>query len=405
MTTLTETELSAKAPAAATRPEIELLLCCARTSMDTTTAEQFRILLQEDIDWDYLFQMARRHKMRPLLYWHLNSICSEVVPQTILEQLQKYFNDKRERNEFLTKELLKLLNLFETHEISAIPYKGPILAASVYGNLTLRDFWDLDIIVHEQDYPRAEELLISQGYYPPPEQNIEWERCFVNDNSSVEVDLHRKLTPWDLPFPIDFEGWWERREPVSLINTTVLSFSPEDLLIILCVQVAKDSQWRAELLIKICDIAELIHAHPVLDWKRVWQQSVKLGSKRILLFSLYLASELLGTVLPEEILLKMQADHIAKLASVQVCEELFNSSEKSSGERIFLRKLGRERWRDKIRYFLRIAITPNEKDWALLPLPNSLFFLYYLLRPLRLIGKYGRLSLKRLGTRQFRHAQ
>ena len=31
--------------------------------------------------------------------------------------------------------------------IAAIPYKGPVLAAAVYGNLALRTFSDLDILV------------------------------------------------------------------------------------------------------------------------------------------------------------------------------------------------------------------------------------------------------------------
>jgi hypothetical protein len=56
----------------------------------------------------------------------------------------------------------------------------------------------------------------------------------------------------------------------------------------------------------------------------------------------------------------------------------------------------RERVRDRIRYglyyaqqYLRIALTPSANDQALLSLPASLSFLYYLLRPIRLLQIYA----------------
>ena len=44
---------------------------------------------------------------------------------------------------------------------------------------------------------------------------------------------------------------------------------------------------------------------------------------------------------------------------------------------------------------VRLAATPNETDWALLPLPEPLYPLYYVLRPFRLLIKYGAGRLRR----------
>ena len=49
----------------------------------------------------------------------------------------------------------------------------------------------------------------------------------------------------------------------------------------------------------------------------------------------------------------------------------------------------------KVRHCLRIALIPSQADWALLLLPPSLSFLYYLIHPFRLIGKHGYRLLKR----------
>jgi hypothetical protein len=51
---------------------------------------------------------------------------------------------------------------------------------------------------------------------------------------------------------------------------------------------------------------------------------------------------------------------------------------------------GRERWRDRFRYVTRLGLTPNPQDWALLPLPSALSPLYFLVRPLRLLGRTAR---------------
>jgi hypothetical protein len=42
-----------------------------------------------------------------------------------------------------------------------------------------------------------------------------------------------------------------------------------------------------------------------------------------------------------------------------------------------------------------LTFTPSLGDWELLRLPAALSFLYYLIRPVRLAVKFGRLALTR----------
>ena len=115
------------------RPELRMLLYCARTCLETQGAKQIKSLVRKDIEWTYLVEIARTHAVMPLLYRTLNSTCSDAVPKETLEELREHFYANAGRNLFLAKELLKLLHLFEAHEIPAIPYKGPD-----FGRLRLR---------------------------------------------------------------------------------------------------------------------------------------------------------------------------------------------------------------------------------------------------------------------------
>jgi hypothetical protein len=51
------------------------------------------------------------------------------------------------------------------------------------------------------------------------------------------------------------------------------------------------------------------------------------------------------------------------------------------------------------RRYLRLAVVPNERDHAIMPLPPFLFALYYLVRPFRLVKAFGLTTLKKLTKR------
>ena len=395
--------------------ETNLLLCCARTSMDLETSEQIRNLLKKGLDWDFLFHRARLNKLLPFLYWHLKTICSEAVPKAFWEQIQTYFNDNARQMDILTKELVKLLNLFKEHNIPAIPYKGPVLADLIYNNLALRRCADLDILVHKTDILKAKELLISENYNPyltleatgykptfqfTSVQEAEWlnnplqfnYKFKPSDDKLKPLEIHWSISAQGSCLKLDSEWYWNSVKPRSFAGTTVLSFLPEDLLLVLCVNSMKD-QWR--FLRGICDVAELLRVHPEMDWTLVMKQARSLRIERILFLGLLLSWDLLEAKLPIEIIQRIQADPLVKLYAYKVRQYLF--SEKDSIPVYFsyyLFNLMRDPPVEKVPYrgyllwqFIRLGITPTEKDRRILPLPVFFEFLYYLIRPVRLAGK------------------
>ena len=391
-----------------THPEVQLLLLCARPRTDSEAATRIEALAQEDINWNYLLETARAHGVMPLLYRSLSLIRSEAVPKETLDRLRGYFYKNAQRNLFMTGELLRLLNLFETHGISALPYKGPSLAAFVYGNLALRQFVDLDILVREQDFPKVKDQLLSQGYRPEHKLTYREETVllrstheypFMHYGKRVMVDLQWKISPRFLYFPLDLECLWKRLEPRTLVGKEVLTFSSEDLLLILCVHGSRHLWQSLEL---VCDVAELIHVDQGMNWEQVMQQAATLGSERMLLLGLYLANNLLMVDLPEKVWQRVQADPQVKTLAEQVHERLLWRD--SGPPRVFSEEefpfytfhlRMRERLRDKIIYCVRLSTTTTVRDWMFLPLPRYLHFLYYILRPIRLIEKYGRRLLGR----------
>jgi len=344
--------------------------------------------------------MARRHAMRPLLFWHLNDTSPKAIPESILAQLRADFYSNSARNLFLTGQLLELLDAFEANGISAIPYKGPTLAAFAYGNLALREFFDLDVLVRKNDVLRAKEVLISEGYRAQyrmtPAQEAAFLRyadqyLYARDDGNA-VDLHWEVAPKAFSFRPSTELLWKRLEHLSLGGRIVLVLSPEDMLLSLCVHGATH---RWERLGWVCDVAELIHVCKDMDWDRLVEQAATLGSRRVLFLGLFLADGLLGAGLPEELSQRVQADAATRALAEQVYARLF--PERAHSYRLFEESLfqpfhlkAMERLRDRARYCFRQATVPSWEDWESLPLPARLFPIYTLVRPIRLTEKYVR---------------
>jgi hypothetical protein len=378
------------------RPENELLIHVARPALNVAQTERVRVLLRSDLDWSYLTAMAHRHSLIPLLYYHVNAVCPEAVPSQVLSQLRHRNNENTRQNLLLTGELIKLMDLLEGHGIQAVPFKGPTLALGAYGDVALRQFGDLDVLVHKQDVLKVKELLAREGFKPTPDLTSAQEAallrfdCAYNfgNDKNVLFDVHWNFAAPYYSFEFDIDRLWERLEPITINGRQLPGLSPEDLLQALCLH-GSTHFW--DRLGWIGDVAGLIERRRDIDWQLVINNSTRQGSLRILSLGLSLASELLEAPLPPEVLQSVQKDTVVRVLAEQVQQRLFAQDLPVSGilDGALLQLRMRERKRDRLQSSLRLAATPRVYDWMSLPLPDRLFFLYYLLRPLRLAGKYG----------------
>ncbi|NES70734.1 MAG: nucleotidyltransferase family protein [Okeania sp. SIO2D1] len=387
-------------------PEINLLLCCSTTKIEPLKAEEVQSLVQQELDWPKLIRLATSHGVKPLLYQNLSKICPEAVPPAILTQLQKDFRTNALRNLHLTKELLKILDIFTEHNIPALCFKGPTLAVSTYGDLSLRQFSDLDILIHERDLVKARDLMLNQGFqmrFHVIELTEKEEAAFIgsknihqfvrecayemeNKQGNVLLEIHWEVIPKYFAFPLKPEYLWENSQTVTLLGTNVANLSPEDTLLLLCIHGAKDC-W--DKLNRVCDIAELVRTHPQLAWEKVLEQAKRQGSDRVLLHGLLLAHKLLGTSLPKLVWQKIKRDSTIGAIATQAQKWLFcKRQERPNGMQQSLFHLQiQPRWRDKLWYTFNLSVTPTPSDWALLPHANLPPVFYYLLRPLRIFRK------------------
>ena len=124
--------------------EFGLLLACSKVSADEVVV---RSLAGQVRDWEKFVRYAEWHELAPLVCHPLMLYSAASLPPAISEYFLTNGREIAQRNLLLTAELLRITHAFRTDNIRAIPYKGPVLAASAYGTLAWRSFCDLDILV------------------------------------------------------------------------------------------------------------------------------------------------------------------------------------------------------------------------------------------------------------------
>ena len=203
--------------------------------------------------------------------------------------------------------LLELISLHEKAGIPALPFKGPVLAETVFGGIPNRSFRDLDLLVPRAELGRACILLIDLGYRPLHDVGLaEYLRITLRGGHHVglrhqrhgtHVELHWEMAGRYLPVDLD----WETVEPflggVGFCEREVLTLSPETGLLYLCVHGAKE-YWR--ILDHVVCVAWHLERRPP-DWNRVLDLARRWGGERILLTGLGLAAQLFEVTLPKAI--------------------------------------------------------------------------------------------------------
>jgi hypothetical protein len=378
-------------------PEKQFLAYCAHSQLNPLLTEKIARLLERDLDWDYILNEAEENSITPLVSRQLHATATDRLPASAADRLKNACRANTIRCLFLSAELIKILDLFRSHGIHAIPYKGPVLAVQAYDDVTLREFEDLDVVLRQSDLPKAHEVMLGLGYRPKYDwilspdaarSTVPGEYNYRDEERRVMVELHTELTLRHFPKPPDLDELSQRLVAVKLNEREIQTFSVEDGLAILCIHGAKDFWERFSW---IADISELVTRYPNLNWDITVQIAKALNAERMLHVGLALAAGLLDTPVSSEIRRRVQADQVATGVALEIANRLMSLNYRSldaPGRFNFRRRMVPGTF-EGCRYAMRLSVVPAEEDWQMMRLPGPLAPLYIALRPLRLLRKYG----------------
>jgi hypothetical protein len=276
--------------------------------------------------------------------------------------------------------------------IQWLAYKGPALAVQAYGDLSGRDWDDLDVVVRASELDAAAATLMRIGYAPPRE--LGWSAArrahrwhgqvtFVREGA-IPIDLHWRFCGRRLPWNPEFDALNGRSVVLNVGGIAVRTTAIDDTLLLVLLHAARHG-WDSDE--ALASVRGLI-AHGA-NSDTVLVRAGACGGTRAAAVGLIAAERAAGgSAAPGE-----TGNGIGRIAGeALVNEALQRVRAGGAGDRrdagLHLRTL--DRASDRLRYAVMLALEPTDRDFAVVSLTPGLHWLYV---PIHL----GRLFLRSIG--------
>lgn len=381
--------------------ELKLILSCLQVSAGQNERNQnerkISALCRRVMDWDAFMKLVNRHRIPSQVYINLKRFAGNSVPEPVIGTLRERSHRNTQQVLAKTAELVRIVKRFEQNHIRILPFKGPVLALQVYDDLGSRHVGDLDIMVPLDRVKEAENLLVQQGYkrtnpdfhltrkqYAAYVRNNHHFGYFCKDRR-IKVELHWRFGSNRYLFPLRFNDLWRNRQTVRLGGADMASLSLEHTILLLCAHGAVHAWFR---LFWLNDIARIVIKNHSIDWNMLMRHAEQLGISRMVAEGAILANQLLGSPLPEPISAFAKKDkRLQRLVTTSLYLIKYQGKTPYSPNMpaYWHSKYNLFMLRSDLKYKLGFCfahINATFSDWDRVPLPDALFPLYYLVRPI-----------------------
>lgn len=146
------------------QPEVTILLLCCRVYLQTSSISTLSTFITgHAVDWQLVYKLCARHRIRPVAFHVLNRL-QDIVPVEALQLFRAYcreFSVFAFDRKIVTENIITRLR---QHGVTARFYKGMDFSQLVYGDIGMREFTDMDIIIREEQVATVVSVMQTEGY-------------------------------------------------------------------------------------------------------------------------------------------------------------------------------------------------------------------------------------------------
>jgi Uncharacterised nucleotidyltransferase len=203
-------------------PEWTILELLARGLVDDAERQMVRdLLLADTLNWGELLEQALRHKMLPMLAYHVISADLRFdAPTSIYMHLESALEWNRWQIEVFRRETVRVAQGLAISGIHFVVTKGMAFESTLYGGLGTRHMKDVDFMIAPRDREAVMNVMRELGFQP----FFEW----AKDPRREEISS--RLNPDHLPkLARDIDQLGNRTIQVDVANSLTWTKSPFDV--------------------------------------------------------------------------------------------------------------------------------------------------------------------------------
>lgn len=376
-----------------------LVNCCKTDPSKDDKAFILSSLNTDKLNFNTLMHLANQHGILPLVYKTIKKLTEDnpqsritnyQLPEHLLADLKSAYSQIARRNMLVTSELMKIIHLLRENSIKALAFKGPTLSQMAYGDITLRQYGDLDILIKKEDIDKINVLFKESGYqHLLPLTSVQSsirlkyakDLSFIHPSKGIHIEMHWAFLNQNYPIQMDLENFWLETQEIKLNDSTMHTFSNENLLVYLAIH---GSRHLWERIAWIKDIDLLIQKNEI-NWEKLINKVGGTGFEKMVYLALHLNVILFQTALPTSI-----HHEIKKYPQiVPLTHFVFESwiTQKNSFQTTYMQTKLLPGFKDKFIYLRTRLLQPSLDEYLYVNLPKGLQWGYYFIKPYRLIKK------------------
>ncbi|HEU0299342.1 MAG TPA: nucleotidyltransferase family protein [Longimicrobium sp.] len=373
--------------AAALTPEQRIVVQCARALAGSDAEPAVASVL--DADPGLLIPLAWTHGMLPYLSRRV-AAADEAAAHPSFGPLRAAFLENGVRALHLAGELANVAGILQAAGVVPLAFKGPALAIQAYGDASLRDYGDLDLVVRREELDAAGAALVQAGFQDLSTSagraallreghHLKYRR------EGVLVEVHWRFAKALFGFTEEVAGLWDRAEALDIRGRRVQALSVPDHLLALAIHSSR-AMWSS-LDATVCCVRLAGRMAPEA-WHGVAERAREWRCEEALRVSLLLGEHMLGAPYPRELAGRLPPTPGARRLAVRVAAELFL---KEFGGPSYLRgQLAlRPGFRERVRLVAAAVRLAGARTGAAAKDPRG-GLRAVLARPLRMLERYRR---------------
>ncbi len=388
--------------------ENRLLLYCAQTRIPEDTLNKVKDIMNLPLNWEGVLESALSQGIAPLLYNNLKKIrSSHFVPKKIMDKLKKAHYANVARNMYHYEELKSILEAFSGKGVKVIVLKGAALDKIVYGDIGLRTFGDLDLLVKKEDLPYAKKIMSDLEYVSTSgKMSEEWRRMnhfhlqpYIQPDKNIVVEIHWHITRDS--FHINIDEWWDMAKVIKIDNCQALILSPEDMLIHLCLHLFNHGYNKITLR-GLCDIiGTLTYYRKEINWQRFQDKVDKYKISKPVYTILYFINK---HERDDDNSLRWVKPKLVNLKLLTLIEKriLGEHGVHSDIPKQLVQSIAADKFSKKVKVLHNIIFPTREEMVKRYPISFSSkkIYFYYIIRPFYLFFRYGGFILEIIRLRK-----
>lgn len=386
-------------------PELDLCVRIACVDWRTSATRNWAGVFDRPVDWRRFRWLAHRHQIRPMVALALKESGWPGGSAAIRDDIEGAGQTRTLAAMGQLEMLCRVRRAAAAAGVRMMALKGGALSMQLYGTPCIRESFDSDILVSQDDLGAIDRILTREGFLsqlrPHSErqarlvESFHKDRRYYHPGRRLWLDCHWRVTASRHLLPLSFDEAWQSRDEVAVGGVAVPVLSGIPLMLYL----GCHGSWHKWTRVKwLGDMAALASRMGPAEFSGLRRGAEAVGLGDLLGSWLILLAGMAGVAVPgAELAWAMSRPRSRRLAAggvdgaaLRTIDEVTGADLPMARTRVTLYAMGLKRdWRYLADFLLHAA--HRQEDWQKFNLPDAAIPLYYILRPVvwacrRLIG-------------------